>query len=112
MPIYEYLCDTCRRRFSALVGVVAGASEVSCPRCGGRELTKLVSRFSSFRSEDDLDDLADAGNLEDDPRALRRWARGMGGELGEHVGDGFEDEVDAALEEDREAADEDAGEEG
>lgn len=59
MPIYEYLCQGCRRRFSALVGVVAGPSRVSCPRCGGRKLTKLVSRFSSFRADSDLDDLGD-----------------------------------------------------
>ena len=59
MPIYEYSCQSCHRRFSALVGVVAGAAKVACPRCGSKRLIKLVSRFSSPRSEGDHDDLGD-----------------------------------------------------
>ena len=90
MPIYEYRCDACNRRFSALVGVTAGNAQVTCPRCGGSKLTKLISRFASFRSDSDLDEIGD------DPGAARRWARKMGSEFGEDLGD----EVESALDED------------
>ena len=100
MPIYEYRCDACKRRFSALVGVVAGNAHVACPRCGGEKLTKLMSRFASFRADTDLDDLDDLEDIGDDPRAARRWARKMGSEFGEDIGDDFEGDVESALEDD------------
>jgi len=106
MPIYEYRCDACKRRFSALVGVVAGDAQVACPRCGGVKLTKLMSRFASFRADTDLDNLDDLEDIGDDPGAAPRWARKMGSEFGEDLGD----DVESALDDDR-AADEMGGDE-
>jgi putative FmdB family regulatory protein len=105
MPIYEYRCDACKRRFTALVGVVAGDAPLACPRCGGEKLTKLVSRFASFRSDSDVDDIGDLDEIGDDPSAARRLARKMGSEFGEDLGEDFEDDVESALDDDR-AADE------
>jgi putative FmdB family regulatory protein len=108
MPIFEYRCDDCRRRFSLLVGVVAGATEMRCPRCGGEQIQKLISRFSSPRSEDDaLDELADPtkmGDLED-PKQMMQWMKRVGREMGEDMGDDFEELVE-------EAAAEEAGGDG
>jgi putative FmdB family regulatory protein len=75
MPIFEYRCNACKRKFSALVGVVADSSPLECPKCHGTDLQKLISRFSRVRSEDDvLDSLADPTNLSDldenDPRSV------------------------------------------
>lgn len=100
MPIYEYRCNACRRRFSALVGVVAAQGPVSCRRCGSSDITRLISRFARLRSEDDiLDSLADSADLSDvdenDPASVSRWMKRMGSALGEDLGDDFE----AALEE-------------
>jgi putative FmdB family regulatory protein len=106
MPIYEYRCDACKRRFSALIGVVADDAPVACPHCGGTELTKVMSRFASFRSESELDDLGDLEDIGDDAGAARRWARKMGGEFGQDLGEDFEDDVESALEDDA-AGDED-----
>jgi len=70
-----------------------------------------MSRFASFRADGDLEDLADLGDMDDDPRAAGRWARKMSREFGEDLGPDFEDEFEAALEEDHqgslESADED-----
>ncbi len=113
MPIYEYVCNACRRKFSVLVGVVANAPTPACPRCGGQELTRVVSRFARGRAEEDaLEDLADEsrfGDIENDPKAMRRWVREMGKALEE---DDIEQDLEEALEEDleREAADEDGEE--
>lgn len=100
MPIYEYRCNACRRRFSALVGVVAASGPITCRRCGAADVTRLISRFARLRSEDDvLDSLADSADLSDvdenDPASVSRWMKRMGSALGEDLGDDFE----AALEE-------------
>lgn len=90
MPIYEYTCNACRtgRKFSVLVGVVANAPAPTCPRCGGTDIARAVSRFARLRSEDEtIDSLAEqADNLDmTDPRAVRRMAREMAGEMGEDI---------------------------
>lgn len=99
MPIFEYVCDGCRKRFSALVGVLANAKPPSCPRCGGTALTKQVSRFARLRSEDEtLESLADEstfGDIENDPKAMRRWVREMGRAMDEDL----DEDLEAALEE-------------
>ena len=105
MPIFEFRCNHCGRKFSALVGVVASASNPACPRCGASDdLTKLVSRFARLRSEDEtIDALAEqADGLDsDDPKAMRRLMKEMAGEMG--------DDMDA---DEFEALMEDAGDEG
>ena len=43
MPLYEYICRSCSRRFEALV---MGTTRAACPGCGGRDLDKLLSTFA------------------------------------------------------------------
>lgn len=100
MPIYEYTCHDCRRRVSLLWRSFADAQErdAVCPRCGGRNLTRLISRVAVLRSEDArLDALADPGSLgdvdENDPRSLARFMRKMATESGEDLGPEFEEVV-------------------
>jgi len=44
MPIYEYLCKKCGRRFECLVQG-GRDKEVVCPDCGAPEPQKLISAF-------------------------------------------------------------------
>ena len=94
MPVFEFTCNDCGRRFSALVGVVANPKSTACPRCGGVKLTKLVSRFARVRSEDDalesLGDEAAYGDVENDPKAMRRWVKDMGAAMDEDLTEDFE----------------------
>lgn len=102
MPIFEYRCAGCRRKFSLLVGVVAGGSEARCPACGSEQIQKLISRFAVARSEDDLmDDLADPSKIGDmeDPRQMVQWMKRMGKEMGEDLGDDFDELVEEAARE-------------
>ncbi len=97
MPIYEYRCENCGRKFSLLMRM--GEEARSCPRCGSSRLTRLYSRFALARSEEDrLERLADeaemAGIDENDPKSVARWMRRMGEELGEDS-----EEFEEALEE-------------
>jgi putative FmdB family regulatory protein len=103
MPIFEFSCNTCNRKFSALVGVVAGAQPPACPKCGGADLKKLVSRFARVRSEDEaLDSLADVAENADleDPREMRRLMKQMSKEMGEDMdGEDFEEMMEEAMDE-------------
>jgi putative FmdB family regulatory protein len=108
LPIYEYRCGGCRSKFSLLVGVVAGPDESRCPKCGGVELQKLISRFAVARSEDDLlDDMADPSKMGDleNPREMARWMKQMGKEMGEDLGDDWEELVEEAVREEAEGGD-------
>ncbi len=55
MPIYEYRCDACGKRSSALLGSYT-STDPPCPHCGKKNLQRLVSNFATVRSAD-----ADAG---------------------------------------------------
>jgi putative FmdB family regulatory protein len=112
MPLFEYRCLACSRRFILLVGVTAEQVDRACPRCGGTELRKLISRFAVGHTEDDiLDRMADPDALGDpeDPRAMADWMRRVGREMGEDLGDDFEELVEEAV---REESGADGGAEG
>ena len=97
MPIYEYLCSQCHRKFRKLIGVVAVTTPLQCPHCASTELNRQISRFARVRNEDEaLDDLAEEmesmGDTED-PKALRRMMKEMGSALGEDMEDDLEQRV-------------------
>jgi putative FmdB family regulatory protein len=97
MPIYEYRCAGCGAKATVLTLRVSEDVSPTCPRCGGTDLSRLMSRFAMLRSDDDrLDALTDdaAGLDDDDPRAVARWMRSMGKELGEDAGEDFDEMVD------------------
>jgi putative FmdB family regulatory protein len=100
MPIYEFLCQECGRKMSALVLARARVADVRCKRCGSAKLEKLFSRFATVKSEDArLESLADPSALgdldENDPKSVARWMKRMGKEMGEDLGD----DLDQAVEE-------------
>jgi putative FmdB family regulatory protein len=101
VPLYEYSCRDCDKRFTFLAGVISENSEARCPRCGSQELSKLMSRVARGRSDDERME-AVAERLEtkdlDDPASLRRFAREMGRELSAETGEDMGDEMEAMIE--------------
>jgi putative FmdB family regulatory protein len=98
MPLYEYHCNSCRRRVT-LLRSFSETSTPCCPRCDSEDLTRLVSRVAVVRSEESrLDALADPSSLagldESDPRSVARWMRKMSTEMGEDMGPEFDEMVD------------------
>jgi putative FmdB family regulatory protein len=95
MPIFEYTCTDCKKRFSALVGVLANARPAACPKCGGNKLERMVSRFARVRSEDEtmesLTDESRFGDIENDPKAMRKWVREMGKAMDEDMEEDLEE---------------------
>jgi len=68
VPIYEYRCEECGKRSSALLPSYSSPDPV-CPHCGKPALRRLVSTFATARSGDDDggddfggDDLGGAGD--------------------------------------------------
>ena len=100
MPIYEYDCHGCRRRVSILVRSLSSGGSPRCPRCDSAELRRVMSRFSTVKSEDarleSLSDPSQYGDLdENDPKSVARFMKRMGQEMGEDMGE----DLDAAMEE-------------
>ena len=90
MPIYEFRCADCNRKFEILVLRREEKSPAPCPHCNGEKVQRLISRFASIKSEEArLESLADPSNLsgldENDPSSMARWLKRMGGQLGEDV---------------------------
>jgi putative FmdB family regulatory protein len=101
MPIYEYGCYDCRKRVSVFFRSFSqvDTKKATCPRCGGTNLKRLISKVAVLRSEESrLEGLADPGNLagldENDPKSIARWMRKMGSEMGEDLGSEFDEVVD------------------
>jgi len=47
MPLYEYRCAQCGRRFEVLQRVGADHDGVACPQCGSVEVSKQLSTFAA-----------------------------------------------------------------
>ncbi len=43
MPIFEYLCKDCGKKFEALV---YGSAQAACPSCHGKKLEQQLSVFA------------------------------------------------------------------
>lgn len=114
MPVYEYRCEKCSKKFSVLVGVVAGGKKeqaVACPKCEGKNVYRVISRVSFKRSEEDmLEDLADPGKMGDlnDPQNLRKLTERMGKQFGDDLGGDFSESMEG-MEDEMRAADEPTG---
>ena len=100
MPIYEYRCRKCSKRFSLLTLRVSEKPKPQCTHCGSRGADRLLSRFAMPKSEEArMESLADPSSLggldEKDPKSMARWMRKMGKEMGEDVaGEDFDQMVD------------------
>ncbi len=55
MAIYEYQCEACGKRSSALLGSW-GSPDPACPHCGETRLRRLISTFATTGRHDASDD--------------------------------------------------------
>ncbi len=98
MPIYEYRCLECQKRFSvSMTYQEYGKREVACPHCQGNNIQRRIGRIRVARSEesclDDMGDPSQFAGLEDDPRAMGRLMRKMSDEVGEDMGPEFDEVI-------------------
>lgn len=84
MPIYEYVCQKCRHKFTILVKSPPESGLTPCPHCHCQETSRVFSVFS-VRGKTDKDVYEDIlgderltrAMLSDDPRAMAEWNRRM-----------------------------------
>ncbi|GAB4274828.1 MAG: zinc ribbon domain-containing protein [Candidatus Rifleibacteriota bacterium] len=110
MPLYEFVCSECRKKFNVLCKIDERDTTKECPKCGKFKTRRLVSRFKTVRSEEQImESLADPTNLsgidENDPKSMAAWAKKMAREMGENM----DDEIDALAEEEFGGADDTIG---
>lgn len=104
MPAYEYRCNACQRKVTLTYKTYAEYDEAKpiCPRCGSENLTRLISRvaikksaisrFMSGGIAEDDDALSELDSA--DPATMGRVLREMSSEVGEDVGDEFNEVVE------------------
>ncbi|MCD6521239.1 zinc ribbon domain-containing protein [Candidatus Calescamantes bacterium] len=46
MPIYTFKCKKCGNEFELLVGISSNKMGQKCPKCGSKEIERLLSSFS------------------------------------------------------------------
>ncbi len=103
MPIYEYRCQACRKRFSKLWLSMSLATAIpNCPKCGAARVHRVISRVARVRSEESrLESLADPRNFSDldenDPASVSKWAKKMGKHLGDELGEDFSEALEETL---------------
>ena len=86
MPIYEYRCPDCRKRTSVFVRSVSSSVSPICDHCGGKNLSRLMSKFAVHRAAVNFDDESSFADLdESDPRQMARLMRQMSEEAGEDL---------------------------
>ncbi len=101
MPIYDYRCQACRRRFAVFFPSFSKVvAAVRCERCGGEDVARMAPRVARTTSEDErLDRLSDGalGDVdENDPASIARWTKRLGDEMGEDLGDELGEAMDDA----------------
>lgn len=100
MPIYEYRCADCKKRVSIFFRSFATTTEPVCPNCSGKNLSRLVSKVATVKSEESrLESMSDPSNFgdvdENDPKSVARFMRKMGNQMGgEDLGPEFGEMVD------------------
>lgn len=104
MPIYEFLCNKCRVKFSTLVMGWNQPSSASCPNCGSSDLERLISSFTYRKSIATVHEEAGEPsmfpnpNYYQDPRNIGRWTEKRFKELGMDMPPQIQEEIQAARE--------------
>lgn len=91
MPIYEYRCKSCSKKFSVFFRSFSETQEPSCTHCGGVDPTRLISRVTFITGwSDGLSRLPSWETMmdfdEDDPSSVARHLHRIKQEMGDDVG--------------------------
>lgn len=102
VPIYEYDCRACGRRFSLLIGMVAQPDEERCPHCSASEIARRVSRFRRLRTEGEkIDEISDRIERMGEPETagqMRSLVKDLGDAGDEGMGEDLEEMLELDLE--------------
>ena len=101
MPIYEYECQQCQAISGFLIMKKEDPTKVACLKCGSKKMSKIISRVTYHRSEEDrlneFDTRKPKGEeFYKDSRNVGLWAKKRAKELGADLGPKFDEIVESA----------------
>jgi len=104
MPIYEFMCQDCRRKSSFLVKSTLTSFAPKCSFCGSANLSRTVSSFAYHKSlstvweESGEPTMHLSDDYYKDPRNIGRWAEKKFEQMGEEMPSHLKEEIQAARE--------------
>jgi putative FmdB family regulatory protein len=97
VPIYEFRCNSCRKRTSVFARSMTSPVAAVCEHCASPEVSRIFSRVAVLRGGDDFSGLDESGMGdvdENDPRSVARWVRKMSREMGEPLAPEMEGDLE------------------
>jgi putative FmdB family regulatory protein len=55
MPLYEYECQDCKEKFTALIRNPEDENNLTCSKCASKRIKRLLSTFSTAKSGNEKD---------------------------------------------------------
>ncbi len=99
MPHYDFICHDCGQPTRLFFSFAEYETAVPiCPHCQSKNIKRRIGRIALGKSEESrLDNLMDDSTLdnldENDPQAIGQFMRTMSQEMGEDLGDEFNEVV-------------------
>ena len=104
MPIYEFVCQNCKRRLSFLVRDVSTPFATKCSLCGNTNLSRAISSFAYHKSlqtvweESGEPTMHPGEGYYKDPRNIGRWAEKKFRDVGQELPSQIQEQIQAARE--------------
>ena len=104
MPIYEFICQSCRRKSSFLIRDTSASFSLKCPFCGGSNLSRTISGFAYHKSlktiweESGEPALHPSDDYYKRPENIGRWAEKKFEEVGQEMPTQLKEKIRAARE--------------
>ena len=104
MPIYEFVCQNCKRRLSFLVRDVSAPFATECSLCGNTNLSRAISSFAYHKSlqtvweESGEPTMHPGEGYYKDPRNIGRWAEKKFRDVGQELPSQIQEQIQAARE--------------
>ncbi|MBR4748562.1 MAG: zinc ribbon domain-containing protein [Abditibacteriota bacterium] len=93
MPVYEYRCAGCGKKFTLLLSASRRDEPHPCPHCGSGETGLVISMFRPYKSHTEVLDRLDAKFRSidmNDPGSMKAAVKEMGGYLRDEASTGKE----------------------
>jgi len=104
MPIYEYRCNDCQRKTSIFVKNISSFINGTCPSCGSKYLSRLVSSFGISRTIKSVHEgsgepgMFASPDYYKDPRNIGKWTEKRFTKMGMGMPSQIRETIDAARE--------------
>jgi putative FmdB family regulatory protein len=102
MPIYEFICENCRKRMSFLIRDTSVPFVPECSSCGNANLSRVISGFAHHKSlktiweESGEPTTHSSDDYYRDPRNIGRWVEKKFQDMGQEIPSQIQEKIQAA----------------